>query len=486
MSSRSSSEPHIIDRSRFLALREFGPRNTIYDDGRKHRVGSVVVPVDGIASQLTQARLCHTCGYLHDGPDSAVERCRYCDTQFDGSNSEYPQRLLELPTVRTYPTDRISSEEEERSRFGYDITTHFKLDPAGTREISHAVSSSGETLLELTFAPSATIWMINNGWRSAGTVGFTLDGRRGNWLAAGQANSEPDPDQPSLEQPLSGVRPYVWDTKNLLLLKANQETPSRSSLSSLTYALSRGMQLEFQIEESELAAEHIGLGEHIQILLWEAAEGGIGVGERIIAEPMAMARVARRALELCHWDADTGLELDDHSSTPCAVACYQCLLTYANQREHPVIDRHSIKQFLMELAVSTTQSVTQGRSRSEHYEWLTAQTDPNSSLEAEFLHFLLAHGHRLPDPAQYRPSDDTFVQTDFYYERRGRNGVCVFVDGPHHYQPDQQARDSQVRAELEDQGFGIIVIRHDQSLADQVGQHAYVFGPGTDPYAPTQ
>ena len=105
--------------------------------------------------------------------------------------------------------------------------------------------------------------------------------------------------------------------------------------------------------------------------------------------------------------------------------------------------------------------------------------DPNSSLERDFLRFLRDERLRLPDRAQHRPTRDVPVQPDFYYERKNVPGVCVFVDGPPHDAPEQQCKDSQVRARLQDRGFRVIAIRHGISLADQAREHPDVFVPET-------
>jgi very-short-patch-repair endonuclease len=71
-----------------------------------------------------------------------------------------------------------------------------------------------------------------------------------------------------------------------------------------------------------------------------------------------------------------------------------------------------------------------------------------------------------------------FVEADFFYEREGARGVCVFCDGPDHDEPERQARDSSERATLEDLGYRVIVVRYDGNLEDQVQRNADVFGPG--------
>ena len=198
----------------------------------------------------------------------------------------------------------------------------------------------------------------------------------------------------------------------------------------------------------------------------------------MLDEPHAFAELARYALALCHFDPDTGNALDTPESAACAVACYHCLLSYSNQLQHRYIDRREIQDFLLKLAASTANELAMGRDRDEQYQWLKDRTDPASGLEIPFLDFLYQGGYRLPNAAQNRPSTDVASQPDFYYEREGVPGACIFVDGSDHLDPAQQERDMAARTALEDRGYRVITIRFDRSREDQVARHPDVFGVG--------
>ena len=153
------------------------------------------------------------------------------------------------------------------------------------------------------------------------------------------------------------------------------------------------------------------------------------------AEPGAFAALARTALDLLHFDPATGAENPDWTER-CVAACYDCLLSYANQLDHRHLDRHRVCDFLGRLARSA--AVKQdGRTYEEQYAWLRARTDPASSFECSFLDHLYERKLRLPDFAQYTPAADLFLQPDFYYQRDAIPGVCVFIDGPHHTLAEQ-------------------------------------------------
>ena len=462
---------HFIDRPRFLGLSEFGPGNQVYHEGRKYSVSSAVLPPSGIEARLIRARLCNLCGYAHDGAAADLDLCKHCRTRLEAGTSDFPQRLLNQPMMRALMRERISSEEEERVRSGYSISTHFSL--LGSRNQRAKACTDEEVVLDMSYAPAARLWRINHGWRRGERNGFTIDPQTGRW---GRRDVEDDAgdEEPGILQPITGVKPYVQDGRNILMMQPSWSDQSQGFQLSLLYALKRAIQFVYQVEEQEVGAELIGQEEHRRLLFWEESEGGTGVWERLAREPDALANVARQALELCHFDPETGRDARGHDSTKCAVACYECLLTYSNQLNHRHIDRRLLSDFLCLLSSATTTQERE-RDRDGQYQWLQSIGDPNSALEREFLRFLYDNGVQLPDNAQNRPTPEVHVQPDFYYNRENRPGVCVFLDGPHHDEAEQQDMDAQVRIQLQDRGFRIISIRYDRSFAEQVQEHPDVF-----------
>jgi len=268
-----------------------------------------------------------------------------------------------------------------------------------------------------------------------------------------------------------------------MLLRPRLGTPpSEEFLVSLAYALQRGIQFVYQVEEREVEVELVGAGENQRILLWESAEGGTGVWDRMIADPHAFAEVAREALRVCHFDPATG-DPDPSWSIRCAVACYDCLLSYTNQLDHRHLNRYLVRDYLLALADAAVAPVTAGRTYDEQYAWLRERTDPKSDLERRFLDYLHDNRHRLPDLAQHQPEADISAQPDFYYERRVSGvpdqtlpGAVVFVDGPAHDDVGQKSRDRELRADLRDRGYRVIAIRYDQDFSAQVAAYPEVFG----------
>ena len=458
-------EGDFIARPRFLAIREFAPQNFLYHEGRQWESVAFQAPPGGLEERKSRKRLCRSCGAFAD-PD--LDLCPVCQTRFDGGNS-LVTTLLEMPNVRMKRRGRITADEEEHRRRGYALETYFQFAPeaSGYRVQEADVVSQGSTVVRLVYAPAATLLRVNHGWRAAEVPGFLVD------LESGEVfSSAPDEAHRSARrQQTERVKLAVRSTQNLLLVRLLEPglRGDPAVEATLRYALKRGLEETFELEESELAAEPIGTEDHQAILLYEAAEGGAGVLRRLVEEASALAEVVRTALEICHFAVQDGNLID--AKPDCRAACYECLLSFANQHEAMKLDRHRIHRVLYELTQSRTELRVKGRSREEHLTWLRSLTDSRSELERRFLDALSQGGYRLPDEAQKAISEPPCIP-DFFYEPN----ICVFCDGSVHDQPDQAARDRQLRDELTRRGYRVIVIRYDQEIRDQIARYPEVFG----------
>ncbi|MCS7000112.1 MAG: DEAD/DEAH box helicase [Candidatus Kapabacteria bacterium] len=457
-------EGEFIARPRFFAIREFAPHNFLYHEGSQWEAVAFQAPPGGLDERRSQKRLCQTC---HAFCSEDLDLCPVCHSRFEPANSLLVP-VLDMPNVRMRRRARITADEEERHRLGYVLETYYQFasHEAGYRTDHAEVRSEETTVLRLTYAPAATLLLVNHGWRKTPKEqGFLVDFDSGEVLSS--ANDAEGKHRPQCHR----VRLAVQSTQNVLLVHLQGGEGSATDLAletTLRYALKRGIEECFQLEENELAVEPIGRGEHRALLFYEVAEGGAGVLRRLIEEPNAIAEVARCALEICHFDAQ-----GNDTKPTCHAACYECLLSYGNQQEGLLLNRHTVRPLLLELAHSQTERRVQGRSRREHFEWLWAHTDTRSELERRFLRVLDEGDHRLPDHVQKSIAEPRCV-VDFFYAPN----VCVFCDGSAHDHPDQQREDTSIRQQLRARGYRVIVIRYDRDLREQVAAYPEVFGVG--------
>ncbi len=465
-------EGEFISRPRFLALTEFGPRNILYHEGAKYRVVRSHLPPGGIEARLKRAKWCLECGYFHEGSEADASICSNCGSILDGSNSIATDRLFEMTNVAAWRVERIFCDEEERLRYGYEITTHFRFAPShdGKKRCIRATAfgKENEPLATMIYGAAASLVRINHRWRIARTEGFGIDQATGYWAKLPEIEESDVPDPETHERPTLAVRIFVQDTHDILLFGLPElEGASEEFWASLQHALLRGMQVTFELEENELAAERIGQGKNRRILFWEAAEGSMGVLKRLVSSSDTLAQVAQAALQVCHFDPETG----DDKNPECVRACYDCLLSYNNQLDHLRLNRYAVRDFLLLLTQSLVQTTSAFPSYDEQYEHLRKRTDPESELERRFLDHLYQTRQRLPDDVR-RYIPEIPCEADFFYEPN----VCVFCDGAVHDSPEQQAKDREIRRKLKERGYRVIVIRYDRDLEEQVGGYEDVFG----------
>jgi len=471
---RTKTRDEFLSRPRFLAISEFGPRAIVYHEGSRYIINKVILPVEEDNLLTRQAKLCKKCGFLHPVRDGGgVDLCERCGAPLDPPL----RQLFRLQNVSTKRRDKINSDEEERMRQGYEIITGVRFAEQSERPSSDTatVERDGDTLARLTYGHSATLWRINLGWtrrRNKAQYGFVLDVERGYWArneVVEESNQE-DPLSPKTER----VIPYVEDRRNCLLFEPSQKI-SMSAMASLQSALKSAIQIQFQLEDNELAVEPLpDVDNRRVILLYESAEGGAGVLRRLLDDPQAFAQVARDALQLCHFDPETS---DDLRRAPraredCEAACYDCLMNYYNQRDHKLLDRHAIRELLLLLSQARVVSAPVGLSRAEHLQQLMRLA--GSELERTWLHYLDARGHNLPSHAQ-KLVEACGTRPDFLYDK---DHAAIYIDGPHHRYPERQARDETQTECMEDRGYTVIRFGLEDDWDKTIAQFPYVFGSG--------
>ena len=503
---RGAPRGDILQRPRFLAVSEFGPHSIIYHEGSQYSVNRVQLSTedldasrDGAAILKASVKRCDECGYMHQiDAASNPDMCEFCSARLPPAT----RNLFGMGHVSTRRRERITSDEEQRQRQGYEIVSAVRFSPrsdapsyvrrtlAATGMEPPGANGGSATILRLSYSDAATIWRINQGLRRSrrqnGRSGFVLDVTTGYWSREDEDNQPDDADAPPTARRTERVVPYVTDTRNALLIEpvattptallpgmeetyAAQNVPDEATMASVQAALSKALQAVFRLESDEIAAEPLPSRDDRRLLLvYEADEGGAGVLKQLVNDAPLWRRVAEEALRICHTDPATALEDDAYTGEDgaCEGACYDCLMSYSNQLDHLVLDR--------ELAVEFLQPFAGGAEflPDTHDEALAEGAE--SSLEREFLEFLREHGYRRPDRSQVF-FEDARTRPDFVYD-----DACavVYVDGPHHDWPERAQRDAGQSAAMEDLGYQVIRFAHNDDWEQIAQDHPAVFGPG--------
>ena len=365
-----------VQRPRFVGITEFGPHSRIYHEGRAYRVVRAQIPSSDRESsgelRTNSIWLCRSCGARHT---KQPEACHACGSKEGWRAIDAVKRI---ETLGTRPAEHITANDEERQRQGFEVVTTFSW-PERRGQISvlraELRDERGEAIGTIAYASAATIQRLNLGLRrrqNPGMYGFKIDPATGRWLgedAAQEADAAADED-PTQGRP-QPIVPMVEDRKNALLFRPAQPFRSEVAAAVVQYALLRGIETEFQLEEGELLAEAMpDRSDRRAILFYEATEGGAGVLARLARDGQAFARVARRALHLMHFEHSESNWLDKGEGL-CKAACYRCLLSYYNQPDHELLERHD------EAALALLRAIADGAT----YFLEGAQPSANSQAE---------------------------------------------------------------------------------------------------------
>ena len=490
-------EGSMVSRPRFLALSEFGPRSLIYHQGRMYRVVRAKLNVgsaDHISGNSTlttvASRVCNQCGYAHMGAEDGTEPLQNCCENCCAllTDLDWVRNLYRIETVETIPVERISINDEDRQRQGFELQTTYRFLPGPDGKIAQhkSVISSGtgeeaHALAALTYSPAAQIWRINRGWRrrkDKEQLGFYINPITGQWSKKDEPGATDDggSEEALLDKvPNQQIVPFVEDHRNILILAPNVQL-DLEAMATLQAALKRGIEMTFQIEESELVAEPLPKQDDRKALLfYEAAEGGAGVLTRLATEPQAMAQVAAAALRVMHyrepagpWSVDALPDLeqktqDGHSI--CEAGCYQCLLSYFNQPDHDHINRRNTQAIEMLVALANAQVAAAPAEPSQ-----TSTSNPPAvagdagtydALFGQWQQALQAGGHKVPDQTQLTVLGGQLTVAGQYKAAR----TLVIL------QPLQAAW----QVELTDKGWSVINMSNSAQWSEQFAAYPHVF-----------
>ena len=275
--------------------------------------------------------------------------------------------IYRIDNVETIASMRITANDEDRQRRGFEIQTVFQWQmEKGVPDVRTLhIKADGNPLLYLDYGAVTKLSRINKGLRrrkSKSIFGFCIDPTSGRWVKD-MLNGGDDDGDVTVPKP-QRIVPIVEDYKNAMLLRPVASF-NEAQMATLQHALIRGIEIVAELEAGELLGEPLPTRDtRNTILLYEATEGGAGVLNRLVSNPSRMADIARVSLRLMHYVEPFETEPLVESDDACVAGCYRCLLSYYNQPDHEAINRRDagVVDFLRALSKADSAQAESGKS----------------------------------------------------------------------------------------------------------------------------
>ena len=282
-----------ISRPRTIALNEFGPRNVIYHDGSKYRIDRIML--SEAEAKLEKAKISPYTGYIlmKDQYNYNVDPMVGMELNQGMDKFTHPD-LVNMSETKAFELQRITCQEEERTRRGFDIRTYFAVE-GGFESITEAiVNVENEKLLHIHAIPSARLVKISYKWRSSPENGFALNLKTGYWQTKKQETEEGSNDD------IRRIKLFTTLTANALFIQPVESLAlegGKDGVITLMYALKRSIENFFQVEANEIGATIMGEGEIPNLLIYESSEGSLGILSQIVDNPSIYKTIMREAFE---------------------------------------------------------------------------------------------------------------------------------------------------------------------------------------------
>jgi hypothetical protein len=460
-----------------IALTEYAPGNFVYYRGDRYEVtharprrrrvpGSTSRPDTEL--DVERVLVCPVCERAYVGEAETNRAACACGQDL---TLIHAQKRMVLTHMYAQQRQRITADEEERLRLGYELTTHYRAGGKQRRYEVHTAQFGLEAVFRLTLEQGGEVLRVNRGQREqeGDPQGFTLCGKCHRWLIGDNA-----PEKHVYTRDEKGQCPRnahtedlvrgIWLTKAIHSDLALFDVPLselagdgadplaadeiKAFYTTLSHTLERAIMVAFNLDEREissfLAPASDDTDAPYRVVLYETTVGGSGVLASL-AEPGRLTTLVERARELLHeGDPEGG----------CQKACYSCLLSFYNQRVHGLLDRTLVLPWLQGLGKLSVEPVVS----EDRFEALAEQCE--SELEREVLEAIRERGLPLPDEAQRTIYDGEvpLVIADFFYEPK----IVVFVDGSPHHRDYVQEDDRRKRMRLKGLGYRVVVVKAEE------------------------
>ena len=134
-------------------------------------------------------------------------------------------------------------------------------------------------LLNLRYIAAARLYHVNSQWRSQRTEGFPLGLTSGDWRT-----SMPGPND-NVREEFRLVKLFTSNVADALYIEPVAALGLRpEGVVTLEHALKRAIETVFQVEPNEIGVVTLGAPEAPNILIYEAAEGSLGILSQFVED----------------------------------------------------------------------------------------------------------------------------------------------------------------------------------------------------------
>lgn len=437
-------------RDHIIALQEFAPQNTIYYSGQKF-----VVEYVGKESNIENTVplvVCDNCNHIELIRTTSPMPSN-CPTCGDVWTSQHPLTSLYLPRMIARRSLRITSEEEERIKGGYNIIHSYR--PTAKARIANLVRHN-EVLTGIRFERSALMYHLNRGANldlAQQNPGFVLDTINYRWISRSRLQTAVQDGSLQRNNLRENLCLYVESYNDVLAMDLPEGTALESEFGlTLLHTLLQSISTVLNLDEKEIGGFYQPiLGANGRVIIYENSEGGTGTLSSIVSNPNLIRAIALKALDLLHFEAD-GTDKAD----ACSKACYNCICNFYNQRNHTEFDRNLLKDFLLNLcSIDSIENTVDDNLLYDQYVTILS-AEQKFSFELAVLKELKKMNIAMPAELHkiISRNDEMIAEADFYYETK----ICVFIDGPDHDKEHVKLDDERKRDNLKKLGYKVVVV----------------------------
>jgi superfamily II DNA/RNA helicase/ribosomal protein L37AE/L43A len=452
---------HELIRDRNIALTEYAPGNQVYCNGKCYHIRFARPKTEDNQPITQQIRICPDCEHILLGENSNTTTvCPNCNKDL----TEYPPNpnAIEMPDQYAVSGSRITSDEEERIRQGYDIIRGYNLQHQEPYTIQNKESFT------MKYEHNGRIIRVNRGPRKPEEQpnGFSFCTACYKWLLGSKSvdkhisndSRNKCSKNATQEDILHGLYLYSEGLHDVLTIDipTHEHLTNELDITSFYYsikeALIQSIVVHLNLDENEIdgfVKPNPDENHTHSIIIYETFEGGIGALQTLLKTPR-LRQIFQTARDLLH----------ENEEEPCATACYDCLLNYYNQREHHLMNRHLPLSFFKEY-----QNLIIGKIEEENkLQKLMGKCE--SDFEKQVLQKIADEYLPLPDEAQKTiyDKDIPIAEADFFY----KPNIIIFVDGAPHRKQHIKDVDHQKRNRLKQIGYRIQPILTVEETVDKI------------------